>query len=127
MVRHRQNKRKIIAHGSVGFCDATPIVLVDELKKSGTGARRTETCVVPRHVDVSRDFYFVFVRTSSVGGGGGRFSLFFYFSCLADHERDWPVCKVVFRVANQYVEYVRNNNINIIRVAQDKHPKKTVV
>ena len=60
-------------------------------------------------------------------GGGDRFSLFFYFSCLTDHERDWPVCKVVFRVANQYVEYVRNNNINIIRVAQDKHPKKTVV
>ena len=59
-------------------------MLVDELKESGTGARRIETCVVPRHVDVSRDF-FVFVQTSSVrGGGGGRqifcFVLFFLFS-----------------------------------------------
>ena len=107
----------------MGFCNATNIVLVDELKESGTGARRTETCVVPRHVDVSRDF-FVFVQTSSVrggGGGGGRFSLLFSFSCLADHERDWPICQVVFRVVNQYLEYVRNN-INMIRVAQYKHP-----
>ena len=59
-------------------------MLVDELKESGTGARRTETCVVPRHVDASRVFCFVFVQTSSVRGGGGRqiFSLvvFFFFS-----------------------------------------------
>ena len=69
-------------------------------------------------------FFFFFVQTSSVkgGGGGGRFSLLFSFSSLADHERDWPICQVVFRVVNQYLEYVRNNNINIIRVAQYKHP-----
>ena len=27
------------------------------------------------------------------------------FHCSADHERDWPPCKVVFRVGNQYAEY----------------------
>ena len=50
------------------------------------------------------------------GGGGGRryaailFHLF-SFPCSADHERDWPPCKVVFRVGNQYAEWlnVRNN------------------
>ena len=28
----------------------------------------------------------------------------FSFPCSADHERDWPPCKVVFRVGNQYAE-----------------------
>ena len=32
-------------------CEATRIGLVDELKKSCTDARRTETCVAPRDVD----------------------------------------------------------------------------
>ena len=50
-------------------------MLVDELKESGTGARRTETCVVPRHVDASSVF-FVFVQTSSVRGGGEADFLF---------------------------------------------------
>ena len=41
-----------------------------------------------------------------VGGeyAARRFLLFFYFPCSADHERDWPPCKVVFRVGNQYAE-----------------------
>ena len=30
-------------------CEATPIGLVDEPKESCSGARRTETCVAPRH------------------------------------------------------------------------------
>ena len=33
------------------------------------------------------------------GGGGCMLSDFFilvYFPCSADHERDWPLCKVVF-------------------------------
>ena len=44
------------------------------------------------------------------GGGGGyaaRLFLLFSFPCSADHERDWPPCKVVFlffRVGNQYAE-----------------------
>ena len=30
---------------------------------------------------------------------------FFFFPCSADHEeRDWPPCKVVFRVGNQCAE-----------------------
>ena len=34
-----------------------------------TDARRTKTCVAPRHVDASRDDLFHFFRTSSVEGG----------------------------------------------------------
>ena len=33
------------------------------------------------------------------GGGGGDALpdfFFFFFPCSADHERDWPPCKVVF-------------------------------
>ena len=71
-----------------------------------TDARPTETCVAP--VDASRDFLFsFFLRRSSVGGGGGTlpdFFLLFSFPCSADYERDWPPCKIVFRVGNQYVE-----------------------
>ena len=55
-------------------------------------------------------FILFFLRTSSArGGGGGRvrcqtFS-FSFFPCSADHERDWPPCKVVFfRVGNQCAE-----------------------
>ena len=51
-------------------------------------------------VDASRDFIY-FLRTSSVGAGGGggyaaRLFLLLSFPCSADHERDWPPCKVVF-------------------------------
>ena len=56
--REMQETGKVItAHGSVEFCQATPISLVDESKESCTGARRTETCVAPRHVEASRDFF----------------------------------------------------------------------
>ena len=60
------------------------------------------TCVAPRHEDAFRDlFYFLFSPNEqrARGGGGGRGALpdFFFFSpCSADHERDWPPCKVVF-------------------------------
>ena len=71
----------VIAYGSVEFCEATPIDLADESRESCTGARRTETCVAPRHVDASRDFLFCFLRTSSVGGrGGGALPDFFFCS-----------------------------------------------
>ena len=33
---------------------------------------RTETCVAPRHVDKSRDFYFIFFERAAWGGGGGE-------------------------------------------------------
>ena len=36
--------------------------------------------------------------------------MFFFFLCSADHERDWPLCKVVFRVGNQYAECENNDH-----------------
>ena len=63
-----------------------------------------------------RDFFF-FLRTSSVGGGSGggrcaaRLFVLFFFPCSADHERDWPSCKVVFwGVGNQYAECEKKKN-----------------
>ena len=67
-------------------------------------------------------FYFFFVlflfflRTSSARGGGGgvrcqTFS-FSFFPCSADHERDWPPCKVVFFGLATNALNVRNNNNN---------------
>ena len=51
----------VITHGSVEFCEATPIGLVDESKESlyecVTG--RDLRCA-PRHVDASHVFYFIF-------------------------------------------------------------------
>ena len=48
----------VITHrSSVEFFEATPMGLVDESEGSCTGARRTETCVAPRHIDESRDLY----------------------------------------------------------------------
>ena len=45
----------VIAHGSVEFCEATPIGLADISKESScTGARRAGTWIAPRHVDASR-------------------------------------------------------------------------
>ena len=35
---------------------------------------------------------------------------FFFFSCSADHERDWPPCKVVFFGLATNALNVRNNN-----------------
>ena len=68
-------------------------------------------------------FYFLFfLRTSSAqGGGGGRCQtgggalpdFFFFFSpCSADHERDWPLCKVVFFGLATNALNVRNNSNN---------------
>ena len=82
----------------------------------------TPTCVAPRHVDAPRDFlfYLFFLRTSSArggggGGGGGALPEFFwfFFPCSADHERDWPPCKVVFLGLATNALNVRNNNNNL--------------
>ena len=35
---------------------------------------------------------------------------FFFFPCSADHERDWPPCKVVFFGLATNALNVRNNN-----------------
>ena len=54
-------------------------------------------------------FIFIFSRTSSVGGAG-RCQTFFFFS--AEHERDWPPCKVFFFDLATNALNVRNNNNN---------------
>ena len=62
-------------------------------------------------------FLIIFLRTSSALGGGGvgggaarRFFLSF-FPCSADHERDWPPCKVVsFGLLATNAVNMRNNN-----------------
>ena len=52
----------------------------------------------------------------SAPGGGGALPDFFFFSCSADHERDWPPCKVVFRVGNQCAECEKQQQ------QQQQHP-----
>ena len=49
-------------------------------------------------MDVSRDFFLFlfFLRTSSARGERYQTFYFYFFPCSADHERDWPPCKVVF-------------------------------
>ena len=67
----------------------------------------------------SRDFFFFFSsneqRARGGGGGGGEGALpdfFFFFPCSADHERDWPPCKVVFFGLATNALNARNNNNN---------------
>ena len=56
---------------------------------------------------------FFFLRTSSARGGGRcQTFLFYFFPCSADHERDWPPCKVVFFGLATNALNVRNNNNN---------------
>ena len=74
--RGNETGKVAIAHGSVEFCEATPIGLDMRMRR------------------VTR-FIFYFFRTSSALGGGGergaaRLFFFFFFLCSADHERDWP-------------------------------------
>ena len=70
-------------------------------------------------------FIFIFseraARAGGGEGGGGRcqtFFSFFFFPCSADHERDWPPCKVVlFGLATNALN-VRNNNNNVICIGE---------
>ena len=59
-----------------------------------------------------------FSERAARGGGGGGGALpdffFFFFPCSADHERDWPPCKVVFFGLATNALNVRNNNNNNI-------------
>ena len=77
----------------------------------------TPTCVAPRHDMWMRRvisyFYFYFSeRAARAGGGGGcQTFFFFFFPCSADHELDWPPCKVVFLGLATNALNVRNNNI----------------
>ena len=57
-----------------------------------------------------RRVIFFFTERAARGRGGGRCADFFFFSpCSADHERDWPPCKVVFFGLATKALNVRNN------------------
>ena len=74
--------------------------------------RPAEDCVAPRHVDASRDHYFIFSKRAARGYLYilrsilkikiifllARLVILFYFFCSADHERDWPPCIVTLAV-----------------------------
>ena len=59
--------------------------------------------------DFSSIFYF-FLRTSSARRCQTFY--FYFFPCSADHERDWPPCKVVFFGLATNALNVRNNKNN---------------
>ena len=75
----------------------------------------TPTCVAPRHVDAPRVFFFFFFSERAArarGGGTLPDFFFFFFPCSADHERDWPPCKVVFFELAANALNARNKNNN---------------
>ena len=53
---------------------------------------------------------------STVGGGGcaARLFILFFFPCSADHERNYPPCKVVFFGLATNTLNVRNNNLGAV-------------
>ena len=58
---------------------------------------------------------YIFSPNEQRAGGGGcaaRLFFFFFSPCSADHERDWPPCKVVFFGLATNALNVRNNNNN---------------
>ena len=57
------------------------------------------------------DHKLIYTR-STTGGGEGGLPDFFFFPCSADHERDWPPCKVVFFGLATNAN-VRNNSNNL--------------
>ena len=75
----------------------------------------------PRDFLIFYFFIFIFSPNEQRARGGGRgvrcqtFS-FSFFPCSADHERDWPPCKVVFFGLATNALNVRNNNNNNIYV-----------
>ena len=71
----------------------------------------TPTCVAPRHVDAILIFIVIFSERAA-RGGAARLFLLLFFPCSADHERDWPACKVVFFGLVTSALNVRNNNNN---------------
>ena len=58
-------------------------------------------------------YFFIFSPNEQrEGGRGGALPDFFFFPCSADHERDWPPCKVVFFGLATNALNVRNYNNN---------------
>ena len=94
--RSNETGKRFAAHGSVEFCEATPVGLVGESygtlygHETDRGLRSVCRCVT--------FFFFHLLRTSRVGCAARLFILF-SFPCPADHEREWPPCKaIVFQV-----------------------------
>ena len=61
--------------------------------------------------------FIYFSPNEQCGGVGGGYAarrfLLLFFPCSADHERDWPPCKVVFfGLATNTLNVRNNNNIN---------------
>ena len=56
-------------------------------------------------------FFIFFSGRAARGGGGGRCQTFYFyfFPCSADHERNWPPCKVVFFGLATNALNLRNN------------------
>ena len=71
----------------------------------------------PRDLFIYLFIYFIFSPNEQRAGGRGAVRcqtfFFFFFPCSADHERDWPPCKVVFFGLATNALNVRNNNNNI--------------
>ena len=63
--------------------------------------------------------FIYFSPNEQCGGVGGGYAarrfLLLFFPCSADHERDWPPCKVVFFGLATNTLNVRNNNNNNIK------------
>ena len=71
--------------------------------------------------------HIIFILFYPNGQRGGELPDFLVcsFPCSADHELDWPPCKVVFRVGNQYAECEKQppatkktTNVGVILVAK---------
>ena len=93
--RGNETGKVAIAHGSVEFYEATPIGLADESWESLSGYETDRdhlrnACVAPRHVDASRDLFFIFyffLWTNSARGGGGGALPDFFFSFFSPFSR----------------------------------------
>ena len=61
-----------------------------------------------------RVFYFLFSPNDQRRGGALPDFFFIFFPCSADHERDWPPCKVVFfgLLATNALNVRNSNNHN---------------
>ena len=98
MARRRKKSNEIgkvfVEHGGVGFCEATPVGLVGE--SYGTLYGHETDRDLPR-VCRCVTCFFRLLRTSRVGFAARLFILFSY-PCPAEHEREWPPCKVILIV-----------------------------
>ena len=97
------------------------IILVNNMEEKLGECRGGVTCTLPIteyttfNMPTSFFFFFFSERAARAGGGGVRCQTFSFsfFPCSADHERDWPPCKVVFfGLATNALNVTNNNNNN---------------